>query len=97
MALFPRSRIILLVPIFFIPFFFELQAGVYVLLWFIMQVVQGTVGMFLPQSGGVAWWAHIGGFLAGLALTSIAHRPRALYRGYQIDEGVLGFGPRGER
>ena len=97
MALFPRSRIILLVPIFFIPLFFEMQAGIYVLLWFILQVAQGTVGLFLPQSGGIAWWAHIGGFLAGLTLTPIAYRRRSRYRGYQPDEGVLGFGPWGER
>ena len=97
MALFPRSRIILLVPIFFIPLFFELQAGFYVLLWFVLQVVQGTVGLFLPQGGGIAWWAHIGGFLAGLALTPIAYRRRSRYRDYQSDEGVRGSGPWGER
>jgi membrane associated rhomboid family serine protease len=95
MALFPRSRIILLVPIFFIPLFFEMRAGFYVLLWFVLQVMQGTVGLFLPQTSGVAWWAHIGGFLAGLALTPIAYRARPRDRGYQPDERVLG--PWGER
>jgi membrane associated rhomboid family serine protease len=97
MALFPRSRIILLVPIFFIPFFFEWPAGFYVSLWFALQVVQGTLGLFVGETGGIAWWAHIGGFVAGLALTPIAHRPHSRYRGYQPDEGVLGFRPRGER
>jgi membrane associated rhomboid family serine protease len=97
MALFPRSRIILLVPIFFIPFFLEWTASAYVSLWFVLQVVQGTLGLFVRVAGGIAWWAHIGGFMAGLALTPIAHRPRSRYRGFQSDEGVLGFRPRGER
>jgi hypothetical protein len=35
--------------------------------------------------------------VAGMALTPVAHRPRSRYRGHQLDEGVLGFGPRGER
>jgi membrane associated rhomboid family serine protease len=97
MALFPRSRIILLVPIVFIPLFFEMRAGFYVLLWFVLQLIQGTMGLLLPQTNEVAWWAHIGGFLAGLALTPIAYRPRSRYRRYQPDEGAPGFGPWGER
>jgi membrane associated rhomboid family serine protease len=97
MALFPRSRIILLVPIFFIPLFVEWPAIFYVSLWFAVQVIQGTVGLFLQETSGIAWWAHIGGFVAGLAMTPIAHRARSRYRVYQPDEGVLGFRPRGER
>jgi membrane associated rhomboid family serine protease len=41
--------------------------------------------------GGVAWWAHIGGFLAGLALGPVLLRSERTYRTYYPDEGVLGF------
>ncbi len=95
--LFPRSWIILLVPILFIPLFFELPAVIYIAFWFFTQVLQGTVGLMMPDVGGVAWWAHIGGFIAGLLLAPVIHRPRPSYRRYYPDEGVLGFAPRGQR
>ena len=38
-------------------------------IWFLTQVMQGTTELFLPNAGGgIAWWAHIGGFLAGIFL-----------------------------
>jgi len=95
--LFPRAWIVLLVPVLFIPLFFEVPALVYLAFWFITQLLQGTVGLAMPDVGGVAWWAHIGGFVAGLVLAPLLHRPRTTYRPYYLDEGVLGFGPRGQR
>jgi membrane associated rhomboid family serine protease len=66
---FPRARLIMLVPIVFIPLFFELPALSFVVLWFGLQVLQGAVEMLRPSmGGGIAWWAHIGGFIAGIAL-----------------------------
>lgn len=70
-SLFPSSRIILLIPIVFIPFFLPISAFWYVALWFGFQVWQGAGDLSLASGGqtvggGVAWWAHIGGFLAGL-------------------------------
>jgi membrane associated rhomboid family serine protease len=94
---FPRSWIILLVPVLFIPFFFEVPALAYVALWFGLQVFQGALQTIAPEAGGVAWWAHIGGFLAGVVLAPVIHRPRPAYRRYYADEGVLGFGTRGQR
>jgi len=66
-VLFPRARIILMVPIFFFPFFFELPAFFYLAFWFLEQVLSGTFALAAPRwAGGVAWWAHIGGFLFGV-------------------------------
>lgn len=66
---FPRARLIMLIPIVFIPLFFELPALSFVVLWFALQVLQGAVEMLRPSmGGGIAWWAHIGGFVAGMAL-----------------------------
>lgn len=65
---YPGARVLTLVPIFFYPLFFHLPALFYLGFWFLSQVFSGTLALFLPQGvGGVAWWAHIGGFLFGLA------------------------------
>ncbi len=93
--LFPRARIIVLVPVLFLPFFFELPAAVFAGLWYLLQVLQGAGELLAPRlGGGVAWWAHIGGFVAGVALIRFIV-PR--YRRYHRDQGILGHGPHGER
>ena len=46
-------------------------------------------------AGGIAWWAHIGGFVAGVALTPLLRQPEQRYRAYYADEGILGFDPVG--
>jgi membrane associated rhomboid family serine protease len=96
MGLFPLSRVVVVVPIVFIPLFFEVPAFVFIGLWFLIQLFQGTVELFLPSAGGgVAWWAHIGGFVAGLVLIPFVQRATRNYRAYHPDEGVLGFDPSG--
>lgn len=68
-VLFPKARIIGVVPIFFWPFFIELPAVAYLLLWFVTQIFAGTMaGLSNEDVGGVAFWAHVGGFIAGMAL-----------------------------
>jgi membrane associated rhomboid family serine protease len=68
MKLFPHARILALVPIFFFLTFTELPAVVFIGLWFFIQLVNGIVSLPLVGIGGVAWWAHIGGFVAGYLL-----------------------------
>ena len=65
----PRSRILTLIPIFFIPYFIEIPAYVFLGFWFILQFISaaGSPG----QSGGIAWWAHIGGFVFGIIFLKI--------------------------
>lgn len=60
--MFPHARIVTLVP--FIPFFIRVPAPIFLFIWFISQLRSGIYGM----AGGVAWWAHIFGFLAGILL-----------------------------
>jgi len=76
--LFPRSRVLTLVPIFFIPFFWELPAILLLLIWFIGQFSAGLASLDTGQAlyGGVAYWAHIGGFITGAAL-SVLFQPRS--------------------
>ncbi len=74
--LFPAARILTLVPIFFLPYFFEIPAFFYLGLWFLLQFLNAASAS--GGAGGVAWWAHIGGFVFGMLLVKIADRmPRA--------------------
>jgi membrane associated rhomboid family serine protease len=96
MRLFPLARVVVVVPILFIPLFFEVYAFVFIGLWFLLQVLQSMIALLLPAaSGDVAWWAHVGGFIAGFALGPLLVRSEQRYRAYYPDEGVLGFDTQG--
>lgn len=96
MGLFPFARVIVLVPILFLPLFFELPAMLFIGFWFLIQVLQGITDLLVPSSaGGVAWWAHIGGFIVGLILIPFIQRSQQKYRAYYADEGILGFDTQG--
>jgi membrane associated rhomboid family serine protease len=98
LRLFPYARIVVLIPILFIPLFFEMYAFIYVGFWFAIQLIQGVSGLFgPPTAGGVAWWAHIGGFVAGYVFGTLLTVPRQHYRNYYPDEGIYGFTPTGRR
>lgn len=76
-VLFPYSRIITFIPIFIIPFFIRVPAVIYLGIWFILQVYSGTLNSLVGVTGGgVAWWAHIGGFLCGILLLKLLYAPR---------------------
>jgi membrane associated rhomboid family serine protease len=97
LRLFPMARVVVVVPIIFIPLFFEVYAFVFVGLWFLVQLFQGTAELLLGISaGGVAWWAHVGGFVAGLAFGPLLVQSERRYRAYYPDEGVLGFDTQGQ-
>jgi membrane associated rhomboid family serine protease len=81
MVKFPRSRIVTLVPILFFLTTMEIPASVILVYWFVVQFFSGvgSIGYSHLSQGGVAWFAHIGGFVAGLALV-FAMRPHDRYR-----------------
>ena len=68
--LFPKARVLTVIPIFIFLQFIELPALVVLGFWFILQFFSGlaSLGYQAAEAGGVAWWAHIGGFVAGLLL-----------------------------
>lgn len=83
---FPYAWIRVLVLIVIIPLFFNVPAVVFAGLWFLIQVLQGTSELFSPfaSGGGIAWWAHIGGFLSGgvlLLWLERTERPAVRYNG----------------
>ncbi len=79
--LYPRGRILTILPIFIFIQFVEIPAVIYLLLWFAVQLYAGLEqgGGAATMAGGVAWWAHVGGFMFGVALGPIlaVNRPRA--------------------
>lgn len=81
-VLFPYARVLTLVPLVF--FFFpvvEVPAVLYLGFWFLMQFVSGTLALTLARdAGGVAWWAHIGGFVVGMALAPLLRRRQSYPR-----------------
>ena len=68
--LFPYARVVTLIFIFFFIDIIEIPAFFFLAFWFILQFLNGTMSFSAQNalSGGVAWWAHIGGFLAGIVL-----------------------------
>lgn len=88
--LYPRSRIITLIPIFFWPLFVELPAFTYIGFWILSQVFSATLSLALPQDvGGVAWWAHVGGFVAGVVLHRLFIKRGRSMRRLEPDEWGL--------
>ena len=77
---FPRARIVTLVPIIVFFTTLEIPASILLLYWFAIQFVSGfgSIGYSQISTGGVAWFAHIGGFLAGMLLVNLM-RPRQRY------------------
>ena len=68
-VLYPRGRIMTILPLFIFVEFIEIPAVFYLLFWFAVQLWAGIrAGAQGPFVGGVAWWAHVGGFLFGVAI-----------------------------
>lgn len=61
--LYPRAKVLALVPVFFFLHFVELPAFLFLGIWFLFQFLSATGAS--AQAGGIAWWAHIGGFIFG--------------------------------
>jgi len=75
LALFPRARIISLVPLGFFLRIVAVPALLFLPLWFLLQFIQG-VATLGAETAGVAWWAHIGGFASGFLLVWVFARRR---------------------
>lgn len=85
LVLFPHARVVSLVPIFFFFWFIDVPAIFYLGFWFISQLFSGL--MSLPTAGavgGVAWWAHIGGFVYGVFFHRLFVKPSSSEYPYQL-------------
>jgi membrane associated rhomboid family serine protease len=70
LVLYPTSRIGTLIPLGFLAFPARIYAWVFIAFWFLLQVFSGiaSIGGDAASAGGVAYWAHVGGFLMGVLL-----------------------------
>ena len=66
-VLYPRARVLALVPLVFILWPLVLPAVVFIGIWFLLQFWSG-ISLVHGMGDGVAWWAHVGGFIAGILL-----------------------------
>ena len=82
LILFPRARIASLVPILFIFTIVELPAVIFLAFWFISQLFSGWLMLTGGSGSGIAWWAHIGGFLFGMAAGPLLAPRRRIYSPY---------------
>ena len=73
LVLFPRHRIVSLVPIFFFIEFVAVPAVIFIGIWFLYQL------LYIGSQTMVAYWAHIGGFLAGIFLIKFFAKPQKSY------------------
>jgi len=85
---FPRARIVTVIPLFILFPLVEIPAFLYLLGWFALQFWMGSAqlthaGRAAASQGGVAFWAHVGGFVLGVAWALSyrpARRPQSAYR-----------------
>lgn len=98
---YPRARVLTLIPIFILFYFAQIPAFVFIGIWFFIQVLYGQAALNeATGGGGVAWWAHIGGFLSGLILALVlrtgTHAPQVIeFKGGR--RSPFGSGTRGKR
>lgn len=75
LVLYPRARVSTLVPVFYFIRIIWLPAAIVLGGWFLIQLLNGLASInVVMQTGGVAWWAHIGGFVAGIVLLPVFRR-----------------------
>ncbi len=75
-VMFPRARIVTLIPIFIIFDIIDVSALLFIGFWSMIQFFSGVQSVGHSMSGGIAWWAHVGGFIAGILMVPIFKRRR---------------------
>src|ERR1051326_6805013 len=82
-VLYPKARVLTLVPLIIFFTFWWLPAWIFLGLWFVLQFLSGfavAIAATRQNAGGVAFWAHVGGFVAGIVLIKILPERRGRYR-----------------
>lgn len=93
---YPKARVRCALFLFIIFFMVDLPALVVLGIWIAFQLVQGLGALHVGLDGGVAWWAHIGGFLFGMAIMPLLARiiPDTTYSSVLKEERSFQFDPR---
>jgi membrane associated rhomboid family serine protease len=79
LILYPRARIASLVPIIFIFTIIEIPATLFLLFWFVLQLFSGWLTLQGSNGSGIAWWAHVGGFIFGMMAVNLFIQRRVYY------------------
>ena len=74
LVLYPQSRVLTLIPLGFFVRLTLLPASLVLGAWFVLQLFSGMLALGGPDVGGVAFWAHVGGFVTGVALAKVFAR-----------------------
>ncbi|MDQ7052968.1 MAG: rhomboid family intramembrane serine protease [candidate division KSB1 bacterium] len=79
MVQYPRARVLVLVPIFFFITTLRVPALFLLAFWFITQLSSGLATIGMGMGGGIAWFAHIGGFIYGAATVKLFAKRKRIY------------------
>ena len=85
LLLHPRARVLTVVPLLFFLSIIEIPALFVLGLWFALQLLDGSAALVASESAGIAYWAHVGGFVAGFLLIKLF----AIGRGRGSPPGVI--------
>jgi membrane associated rhomboid family serine protease len=82
LLLFPHRKVVTIIPLGFFLHITRLPAVIVLGMWFLLQFLEGVLALGTAGLGGVAFWAHIGGFVFGMLIGPLARRYRqpAVYR-----------------
>ncbi|NOT11063.1 MAG: rhomboid family intramembrane serine protease [Methylococcaceae bacterium] len=75
-VLYPMERVVLWLPVLFLPVIIHIPAIAFLGLWVIIQLDSATSAILTGGVANVAWWAHLGGFVAGVLLYRFFIQPR---------------------
>ena len=84
LVLYPRQKVLTLIPLGFYMRMTMVPAFIVLGLWFILQLFSGVISLGGPDVGGVAFWAHIGGFVSGVLLGWLLKKPEESYPAYHF-------------
>jgi len=76
LVLYPQSKVLTIIPLGFFIRMTMMPASIVLGLWFILQFFSGVLSLGGPDVGGVAFWAHIGGFVAGVVMAKLLAKRR---------------------
>ncbi len=85
LLLYPHQRVVTIIPLGFFIQVARLPAVIVLGVWFLLQLFEGAMALGMAELGGVAFWAHIGGFAFGMLLGPLLRRRKPVIRYYDDD------------
>lgn len=83
LVLYPRGKVVTLIPIFIFPYIVEIPSVLFLSIWFAVQLFSGVAMAARGQEGGVAFMAHAAGFVSGILLLPLFKQAKRCYYCYE--------------